>query len=196
MSTIDVENVVALLGRDLTDAEMNRVGTLLDLAEGVVEDQLPGYSVATGEAEDAVLDSWWLPRYPVTAVDELSINGSAVESTRFTFTEDGELQWLYTPLVDVFEVNLTWPAFINVTASYSFGLDPPNGSVVHEIATAVATTLRRQATNPDGIMSESLGAYSVSYGTAEQAALAAGLFVNVANLQRVKRQVTSVALVG
>lgn len=197
MATIDVGAVVALLGRELTDDEEVRAVTLLELAEGVVEDALPGFSVATGTATDETLDSWWLDRYPVSAVSELAVNGSVIDADRYTVSDEGEIRWLFMPAVDTFEWNLTWPATLTVTASYTFGFDPPPYSIVHEIAASVAATIRRQAANPNGVLNETLGAYSVGYGAAQQEALAAGLIVNIDGLKRWKRtRQTSVALIG
>lgn len=158
MTTISVKDVAALLGRDLTTAEEVRCARLIGYAEGGVEDALPGFSVATGteEVEVVVHGELWTPRFPVTAVNELSVDGTVIPATAFRFTEKGKFQRVYSSAWPVNSSSAGW--FCDgalVTIDYDFGLDPPPYTVVNVVAAAVAAVLQRQAVNADGVLSRS-----------------------------------------
>lgn len=188
MATIDIGAVVALLGRELTDDEEVRAVALLDIAEGVIEDALPGFSVATGTEEVDFIaydpEKIWLPRYPVTTVNSLTVESTVLTADDYRVSEHGRVEWRWP-------YRGCWQSRLLVEVDYDFGTDPPPYSVVSTAASAVAATIRRQSANTDGLLtkSETVDGYSYqdSYGASQQEALAAGLVVDMTSLKRWQR---------
>lgn len=184
MSILD--DVAVLLGRDLTTAETTRAGRLIEIAESALEEALPGFSMATGS--EAVEIPWhdpdvfWTPKYPVTAVTGLTIAGAQIDPGSYRWNEKGRIELLAgsPPWV----INGPWIAagWPTVTIDYDFGLDPAPAVLAGIVAQMVATVVRRQAINPGNVASETIGNYSVSYGTAQQAAAAAGMSISPGDL--------------
>lgn len=180
--TIQPSDIEILLGRDLTDDENDRVERLIELAEGAVEDALPGFSIATGietvEITSDDPDTLWTPRYPVTALAELAVDDITVDATFYRVTRKGRI----TLIPDGTPWIANGPDFApwfggRLTVSYDYGLDPPPPAIVNAVASLVAQQLRAQSANPAGAMSYSIGSYSEAHGVAGQAALAAGMVV-------------------
>jgi hypothetical protein len=178
--TISTEDVVALLGRDLTAPEEDRATRLIEMAESAVEAALPGFSFAAGSETVAV--NWhdpnvfWTPRYPVTAVNRVTVNNGPVDATWVRFDEKGKIE-LNDP-GDPY-INRRVPAgWATVTIDYDFGLDPPPPVLAGVVASMVAIDLRRNAVNPGNVQAETIGSYSVAYyAKAEQAVMGAVMAV-------------------
>lgn len=166
VATSDIE---AILGRDLTAAELERVERLVEMAEAQLEAALPGFSVATGTAtaEEIVHDDpdvAWTRYYPVTDVTSVSVGDAVLGSTAYTWTEKGKLILGHRSILNEFEVNLpSWPTGLPLSVTYGYGFNPVPADIAAGIAASVAGLLRQQATNPDGVRSTSLGAFAESY---------------------------------
>lgn len=186
--TVAQTDIEAILGRDLTAAEETRVVRLTAMAEAQVESMLPGLSIAAGTATDEVIpwndpDVMWTKRYPVTAIDELTVDGNAVDSAGYRWNEMGELQLLGGGRLNSWEINLrSFPTNPVITVTYDYGAATLAADIAAAVAAVVAALLRGQAAGSAGIQSESLGAYSVTYDTA--VAGAAGLAPPAADLLR------------
>lgn len=174
--TISTDDVAALLGRDLTTVEEDRAARLIEMAESAVESALPGFSFAT-DTETVDVDwhdpnVFWTPRYPVSAVNRVMVNGGPVDATWVRFDEKGRIE-LRDP-GDPY-INRRVPAgWATLTVDYDFGLDPPPPVLAGIVASMVATDLRRNAVNPGNIQSETVGSYSVAYyAKAEQTVMGA-----------------------
>lgn len=180
--TIDTDDIEALLGRNLTTAENVCVDRLIELAEGAVEDVLPGFSIATGTETVDVAgddpDTLWTPRYPLSDLTELTVDSVTVDPVYYRTTVKGRIDlgsWPAPWTGNAPEQPPWWGSTISVT--YDFGLDPPPPAIVNAVASMVANLLRSQASNSNGAMSYSIGSYAESHGAAAQAALAAGMVV-------------------
>lgn len=186
--TVEQFDVEAILGRDLTTAETERVDRLIEMAEAQVESLIPGFAIATGTASDEVVayndpDVMWTRRYPVSAVTSFAVDGNAVDAADYRWNEMGEIQLLGGGRLNSWEVNLrAFPVNPTVTITYDYGIWPLGADVAAAVAAVVAALLRGQAAGSIGIQSESLGAYSVSYDTA--AAASGGLAPPASELLR------------
>ncbi len=175
--TVSTDDVAALLGRDLTADEDDRAGRLIEIAESAVEAALPGFSFATGR--ETVDVGWhdpnvfWTPRYPVSAINRVTVNNGPVDATWVRFDEKGKVE-LHDP-GDPY-INRRVPAgWATVTVDYDFGFDPPPPVLAGIVASMVATTQRRNEINPGNVYSETVGQYSVAYyGRAEPLSVVAG----------------------
>lgn len=188
---VDTADVETLLGRDLTTTEADRAFRLVDLAQGLIEGELPGFTINPGTETVEVTpgsDEMWTPRYPVTAINSITVDDIAVTGTEFN--QLGRIRYT-TSLLDDFEVNLSPFTSSTVTIDYDYGFDdliPDDVSLV--VAGMVSSVLRRQTANPDGLASTTLGAYSESHFQAEVAALAQGMVVPTGALRRWRRNRT------
>lgn len=186
MATVSVEHVAALLGRALTAAEQVRSARLLEFGEAAVEDALPGFSVAVGTEEAIVIPHGgevWTPRYPVSAVNSVTVAGSEVDAAAFTFTEKGLIRFVRSV---AWPFDRDYPTLgTTVVVDYDFGLDPPPAAVANVVAASVVAVLRRQASNADGVLSESIDGYSVTFDRDEVRSLAVS--VDPAALRRWSR---------
>lgn len=164
-------DVETILGRELTDDETARVDRLTEMAYAMIEANLPGFSIAAGTADDERIvhddpDLAWTGRYPVTAITEVRIGDAVLSETSYQWTDKGRLELAQWSILNEFEVNLTSYGFADpLTVTYDYGLgDELPDEVATFVAQLVAGVLRSNATNPDGVTSERLGAYEVSYG--------------------------------
>lgn len=162
ITTLDVE---VFLGRDLTQAESVRAAQLIPYAKALLESRFPGLALDQVEDAEIVLhpqaDDLWTPRFPVVAVSTVEVDGNA--ATGFQWDEWGRI-WSDASLVNEFELNLTFRRATEVAITYDYGADPVSPVLVQAVASMVATTIRFSAANPDGVQSEALGSYNVSYG--------------------------------
>lgn len=193
---VSIDYIEAALGRTLTDDEEARALVLIEMAEGLIEDALPGFSFAADEETVTIHlgdpTTAWTPRYPVTAL-ALTRGGTTVPTSEYQWTDLGKITGVCS---DDWVINASSYGGGALTVTYSYGLDPPPASLAALVASAVATILRRGATNPTGILSERLGPYEVSYGSAEQAAIAAGMSFTPRDLpRRWRRDARTVQLV-
>jgi hypothetical protein len=172
---IDSEDVEVILGRELTTDEDARVDRLLTMAEGALEDALPGFSLATGSE---TVDIWrrgdtaigpdgtiWTPRYPVTAITSIKVLDLTVPFP-FGYRFDLFGQIIFAPWENWLPViNAPWLAqgFTPYVVNYNFGLSTVPADIASAIAAPVAAMLRQQKANPDDLTSESIGSYNVRY---------------------------------
>lgn len=179
--TVSVDDVAALLGRDLTATEEDRVSRLVEIAESLVEAELPGYSLATGTETVEVVwhdpDVIWTPRYPVTALHRVLIGDGLVDPSWLRWGDKGRIELLggRPPWV----VNGSWLTGVwpKVTVDYDYGRDPPAPGLAGVVAQMVATLLRRQGSNPGNVHRETIGDYSVQFDPIEVEATARGMVV-------------------
>lgn len=166
-----LEDVEVILGRLLTDDELERSDRLTEMAYAIIGGALPGFAVVAGTATDERIvhddpDVAWTARYPVTAVTEVKIGDAVLSDTSYQWTETGRIELGRRSILNEFEINLTSAAFsLPLTATYDYGMaDPPDDEVLTVVAQMVAGVIRTQATNPDGVTSTRLGAFEESYG--------------------------------
>lgn len=165
---VTTDDVSALLGRDLTNDETNRVGRLIDFAVSQVESAAPGLSYATGTEQVDIVwhdpDVAWTPRYPVTAVNSITLNGIPISlEPRLGYARHDakgkiELLDVYQTFVVNAPIIMGWS---QLTVDYDFGLDPTPDDLCQIVAGMVADSLRRASYNPAGAVqqSETLGSY-------------------------------------
>jgi len=166
VSVTTTEDVEAALVRQLTDAELGVVYRVLDLVEAEVLVHLPGYDLEPVSSETVTVtarhgETLYLPRYPVTAVLAVSVNGVALAASLWSVSAKGVL----TLSADVPSANgpeWGWGWGSTVTVTYSHGQPAAGSPLVLLIAEAVASHLRAAAS--DGLRSMTLGDYSESYG--------------------------------
>jgi hypothetical protein len=195
-----IEDVRILLGRELTDAEEYVAPRLLQIAETMLVDAGQGLTVAGGgESADIPWDdptTAWTPRWPVTAIDAIACDGTTLDTTLYRWTTKGRIDFRAAePAWWAFERDplIGWPV---LTVTYSFGVATVPADLSGMVAAQVAAILRRQATNPDNVLSEALGPYNVNYGTTEQAATAVGLTPLVLPARWRRNMVVSVPLLA
>lgn len=176
-------DVAVLLGRAITASELTRVDRLVEMAQGAVESALPGFSFATGDETVDVRahgNELWTPRYPVTAINGVSLGDAVLGSTSFEWTDRGRLTFGVRSVLNDFEIETSpaWRSPGPYTVDYDYGFEDADlpADIASAVAGLVATALRQQATNPDNVASETLGAYSVTYGTGpDRAGVNAGI---------------------
>jgi hypothetical protein len=148
-----LEDVEAVLGRDLTDGEFLRVDRLLAMASKKVRTHTGQFfEVVENDLLELVPDAWGqvrLPQRPVTAVASVSVDGETMDADGYTWTAQGALSRTY---------GYWWTP---VTVTYTHGYD----TIPDDVAQVVAELVVAQfATPPGGVRSETIGGYSVSYG--------------------------------
>lgn len=154
----DLDDVAAVLGRDLDDDEVGRAVRLLELASD-------GIRSHTGQTFDYVANdtvvvepdlegNLWLPQRPVTAVSSVTVMGNTLLASAYGWSRDGFLARAWFPS----NTSIPWTLY-PATVVYSHGYQTLPGDIRLVAAELVATSMA----NPSGIVSESLGVYSVRY---------------------------------
>jgi hypothetical protein len=148
-----LEDVEAVLGRDLTDGEFLRVDRLLAMASKKVRTYTGQFfEVVENDLLELVPDAWGqvrLPQRPVTAVASVVVDGETMDADGYTWTAQGALSRTY---------GYWWTP---VTVTYTHGYD----TIPDDVAFVVAELVVARFSAPEGgVKSESLGSYSVSYG--------------------------------
>ena len=101
----------------------------------------------------------------MTAVSSVSVDDTVAAATTYRWNSKGRIEFGNWSTAGDFELNLTGlTRWSEVAVTYTYGLATLSADIAAAVASAVAALLRRQATNPSGVQSESLGAYQVSYG--------------------------------
>lgn len=148
-----LEDVEAVLGRDLEDDEILRVDRLIAMMTKKVRTFLGQYiEEVENDAVELEPDSWGrvrLPQRPVTAVASVTVEGETVPAALYTWTAQGAL-------------TRTFGYWLSpVTVVYTHGYE----TVPDDIAAVVAELVVAKFSTPEGqVRSESIGSYSVSYG--------------------------------
>lgn len=156
----DLDDVEAVLGRDLDDDEVGRTVKLLQLASDAVR-------IHTGQQFDYVEDDeitiepdieghLWLPQRPVISVSTVKITSSntPIDTVGYGWTRDGYLARRWFPT----NAEIPWWIY-PLTVTYTHGYQ----TVPADVRLAVAELVGGSMANPSGIVSESLGVYSVRY---------------------------------
>jgi hypothetical protein len=182
LATID--DVQAIIGRDLTPAQVTAGTRLLDMASGMVR----GYTrqTITLTTNDSVtLSGNWtnsleLPERPIQSVSSVTfaganaplttytLNGSALVLGTGSFMPDfGALSWgnanMSGPAGSTVGIQATGPSWMGPTAKitvvYTHGYAEVPQDIVNEVAGMVALQLNAEV----GINSEQIGSYKVQY---------------------------------
>lgn len=162
-----VADVEDLLDRTLPNT--SRVERLIARAEGIVAADMPGLSFDTG-TEEARLegdgdDYIVLPRYPVTAVHSVTIEGTALPATDYSFDTLGRVRRLYAGSSSPHLLEGSrgrWPdAGVVIVVSYDYGFGAT--SVDPAIAAVVAELVAGRVNNPEHVTQESIGDRSHSF---------------------------------
>lgn len=152
-SLATLEDVEAVLGRDIAGSELLRIERLLEMASRKVR-------VYTGQTFDVVENDVValqtdfaggvrLPQRPVTAVSSVVVLGETVDPDTYEWTSQGTLVRTYG----------FWSSTVTVTYSHGYETIPA------DVAQVVAELAAAKLTAPEGnVRSESIGSYSVSYG--------------------------------
>lgn len=170
MST--VTDIEAILGRDLTTEEAYRVPRLIEMAEAAVSRALPGFSLVEGDETVTIVghgNEIWTPKYPVTAINSLTVGAAVFTDGSYTFDDKGKITFGEQTILNAFEIE-PWAWYSEpgpFTIDYDFGLAELPADIAGAIAGAVAVQIRQYAINPGNVKSESLGAYSVTYSDSE-----------------------------
>jgi len=151
-------DVEALLLRELSAAEQPYIDGLLERADALILDYLPGVTF-DGEVDGEVVtlrgngtDELWLPGRPVRAVDTVTIDAELLDPTEYTFSRWGPLRRLCG----------YWGGrdrVIEVAWDYGLASAPP---AVVQVAADLA---RWSFANPGNARQETIGQYSVTYAT-------------------------------
>jgi hypothetical protein len=189
---ISLDDIEVLLGRELTTPEAARAQRLAELAAGKLSDTHPGFTIEADD-ETAVINleatgGFWTPKYPVTAINSLEVDGNTIPAGQYLFDQWGRIRASTTPLNE-WELNGwtlgTWAG--TATVNYDFGFTTWPDDVTLTVAAMVATAISRQTANPAQIQAETLGAYSVTYGNWSLQQAAEGLTVPTGALRYWKR---------
>jgi hypothetical protein len=165
-----VTDVSDIVGRSLA-ADTARVERLIVRAEGILAGDMPGLTFGAA-AETVTLeadgDSYLTcPRYPVTGITSITINGSALAATDYTFDILGRIKRrsaLITETAGGGGTRVNWPdAGVDIVVAYSYGFA---ASAVPPYMTGVVAELAAgRVINPEQRAQESLGDRSVSFAS-------------------------------
>ncbi len=183
-------DVVARLGRSLTDTEAQRVDALLVDASAAVRNYTgqqftAGTSTVTVTPQRGIVS---LPQRPVTDVTTIE----DTDSNDVTFTwYTGETVYLYPLGTDVqLDLNAVSPPVAPVTVTYTHGYAA--GSIPEDIVAVVCgVTLRALGRTPleSGVMQQSIAGYSETIGPVGAAGPVGFLAEEKAILDRYARNV-------
>lgn len=162
MAVTTLEDVEATLVRPLTLEEQAAASRLVELVEAEVLGHLPGYDLGPASTETVAVTGSYeqlkLPRYPVTAVTAVSVNGAALAASTWSVTPKGYLT-LPAEFPSGNGPDGSWTPVVTVT--YTHGQPAAGSPLVLLVAEAVASHL--QAAGSQGLRSMSLGDYSEAY---------------------------------
>lgn len=193
MAVTTPADVEAVLLRPVDIGEQGGLDRILQLVEAEVLLHLPGYDLGPATTETVTLTGSYgepltLPRYPVSAVTAVLVNGVAQVSTAWSFTSKGVLtflprvssgagpdRWLSSNGPD-----WEWMRAAPVTVTYTHGQPPAGSPLVLLIAEMAAARVVGAARS--GLRSMSVDAYSESYDSAM-----AGKTIDMRRLARFRR---------
>ncbi|MEO6116008.1 MAG: hypothetical protein ABIP33_06450 [Pseudolysinimonas sp.] len=178
-------DVEALLGRALTTAEQSYITQLLTTASGLVREycrlaftQTLGDTIALQGTWSSKLE---LPQWPVTQVNSVQVNGSAMTADQYVWDRSGNLMLpsgsfapdaamfsrsipqLWGPAGSIFAGGSSGPNWYGpgaaISVNYDHGFVTIPGGVINEVAGMVAA----QFSVPVGILEERIGGYQAKY---------------------------------
>lgn len=179
-----IADVQAIIGRDLTDAQVTAATRLLDMASGMVRRYTR--QTVTKVVDDVVtLPGNWgntleLPERPVRSVSSVVMNGATMPNTQWKLVEGnlflgtgaflpdyGSTIWggsaLWGPAGSnqgPQAIGNTWQGpTAQITVTYTHGFDEVPADIVNEVAGMVALQLNAEV----GISMEQIGQYKVQY---------------------------------
>lgn len=181
-----VDNLATLLGRTFDETEEAQAQLALALAGAAVQTEC-GQTFALVTNDVALLAGTWnrdleLPERPAVAVHSVTINGSPLDTTSWTWNGRQTLRrgYPFTVATDdwredegyidglplegaVGPTQMHWSGPQSVVeVNYDHGLAP--GSLPSALKIVELSVARRAMVNPDGVSMEMLGAYQVQYG--------------------------------
>jgi hypothetical protein len=168
MSIAQVEDVEALLGRSLVDGEQRRALRLLDLVDSIIVGYLPGISLepVTGdvfELDGTEYRDLRLPRWPITSVASIVLDGTVVPSTTYKVRKRFVRRNRLTPL-QIYDGRIYpfegwgFPTS-RLVVTYDHGYDPVDGRLV----IVAAEVVRNALVNPEQVHSEQLGDHQIVF---------------------------------
>lgn len=181
-----VDKLATLLGRTFDATEEAQAQLVLALAGAAVQVECgQSFGLVTGDV--VLLDGSWdrdleLPERPAVAVHSVSINGSALDASSWTWNgrqtlrrgfpftigvddwrdDDGYIGGL--PLegaIGPYTMHWSGPKSV-IQVNYDHGL--PTEGLPASLELVSLSVARRNMVNPDGVSMEMLGAYQVQYG--------------------------------
>jgi hypothetical protein len=186
LATLD--DVVALLQRDLTPSEQTNATRLLGMASSVVRKYVRQDITQTVNDVVTLPGNWSnvleLPQRPVTAVSSVVMNGATLPTTQWRLvdsrlfigtgswqTDYGTMLWggpaLYGPAGSTAGPQATGASWqgpqASVTVTYTHGYAEVPGDVVNVVAGLVALAVA----SPVGVNMEQVGGYKVQYSRSE-----------------------------
>lgn len=185
-------NVEALLLRALTATEATYFAALAAMADTAIEAEAPGLTIAAGtETVDlrVGLDGeLWTPRYPVTAVTSVTINGLAV--TDPDFDKYGAIR---APRAFTWadKLDASWPHGAEAEVEYAYGFADPPADLELIAAEMVASSI----VNPKGdVRQEQLGDHMVGWGAGANGSRVRLDDEQRRKVRRYRRQITSLPI--
>ena len=156
MPLATVDAVQALLLRDLTEVEALHFPALAGMADATVAAYLPGLAFDEGQDTVTVTTSGgraWLPWRPVSDVTLVSVGGTALAPSAYTWRRDGRLD---------IAASHAWAADVDVTFAYG-----PAPAELAAVAAQLVASRYQQPTAGVRQESEQVGPFSrsVSYVT-------------------------------
>ena len=174
MTIASQADVEAVLLRPLTVTETGYVDDLLTRADGLIYGELPGWKfdgVANNQTADIVATGTfevWLPGRPVVNVDSVTLDGTLLAATAYSWSRFGDLArendgaWWTVP-----SDWSVWPRGSTVHVVYDYGLAAPPS----ELVSLAADLVKVGITSPSAsnVQSERFDDYAISYtATAQQ----------------------------
>jgi len=160
LSTVDEFGF--FLGVTFTDAQAERAQLLLELATGAIQ-RFTRQTIELVENDVAVLHGTWsaglvLPQVPVVSVSALTLDVEGVATADTDWVFDGQ-RTLWR------DAGCSWGGDTQkITVTYSHGWE----EIPAEVRAVCLQIAARSYRNPAGVSAESVGQYSVTYGSGAQ----------------------------
>lgn len=149
---------------DPTPEQLNRLVALVQDASAAVRSEAGGQLISRAQStiRATIWNRYALPQHPVVSIASITQYDTG---DPITYVWDGLNTVIFWGWPNRFDINLTgwFPPVANIT--YTHGYDPVPDDIVAVVAQMAGRAYGLPATE-SGINQESLGAYSVSYGTA------------------------------
>lgn len=196
----EFEDVATYLGVDGATLEEDQVELLLDIASGAIRDEAGGQFIEE-VADDAIelrgvwAPELWLPQFPVTAIESITVDGNLIPATNYRFSRDGKVTWYpgYNPGPALdgpdWATGTHWggpDVLIAVTYTHGYEEIPPS------VKGICLELVKRAIRTPDAgaVIQETVASYSVSYSREAAATLTKGERRRLRSYKRKNRSVT------